>query len=40
MKFQGIYPPVITPHRDDLSIDRDGYVAMMEHLVDAVVKIY
>ena len=35
MKFEGIYPPVITPHREDFSIDRDGYVAMIEHLVSA-----
>ncbi len=33
MKFEGIYPPVITPFHDDLSIDRDGFVAMIEHLV-------
>jgi len=35
MKFEGIYPPVITPYRKDFSIDRDGYVAMIEHLVSA-----
>ena len=35
MKFEGIYPPVITPHKADLSIDRDGFVAMIEHLVAA-----
>ncbi len=35
MKFQGIYPPVITPHKEDLSIDRDGFVTMIEHLIDA-----
>jgi len=33
MKFEGIYPPVITPHRADFSIDRDGFVAMLEHLI-------
>ena len=35
MKFEGIYPPVITPYREDLSIDRDGFVAVIEHLVAA-----
>jgi len=35
MKFEGIYPPVITPYHDDLSIDRDGYLAMIEHLISA-----
>ena len=33
MKFEGIYPPVITPHKEDLSIDRDGFVVMVEHLI-------
>ena len=33
MRFEGIYTPVITPHRDDGSIDRDAFVAMIEHLV-------
>ncbi len=33
MKFEGIYPPVITPHQEDGSIDRDGFVAMIEHLI-------
>ena len=33
MLFQGIYPPVITPHRQDMRIDRDGFVAMIEHLI-------
>ena len=35
MQFKGIYPPVITPHRGDLSIDHDGYATMLEHLVSA-----
>jgi 4-hydroxy-tetrahydrodipicolinate synthase len=35
MRFEGIYTPVITPYRDDFSIDRDGFVRMIEHLVDA-----
>ena len=25
MQFKGIYPPVITPHCEDLSIDHDGF---------------
>jgi 4-hydroxy-tetrahydrodipicolinate synthase len=33
MKFEGIYTPVITPHREDGSIDRDGFCAMLEYLV-------
>lgn len=35
MKFEGIYTPVITPHRDDGGIDRDAFAAMIEHLVAA-----
>ena len=35
MKFEGIYPPVITPHTEDGAIDRDGYVEILEHLVTA-----
>ena len=33
MKFEGIYTPAITPHREDGEIDRDGFVAVIEHLV-------
>ena len=33
MKFEGIYTPVITPHREDGSIDRDAFSAMVEFLV-------
>jgi 4-hydroxy-tetrahydrodipicolinate synthase len=33
MKFEGIYTPVITPHAEDGSIDRDGFCAMLEFLV-------
>ena len=33
MKFEGIYPPVITPHKADFSIDRDGFVQVIEHLI-------
>lgn len=35
MKFEGIYTPVITPHRDDGSIDRDAMASMIEHLIEA-----
>ena len=35
MKFEGIFPPIITPHKADLSIDRDGFVAMVEHLIES-----
>src|SRR5215471_4299395 len=33
MRFSGIIPPVTTPFRPDLSIDRDGFAAMIEHLI-------
>jgi 4-hydroxy-tetrahydrodipicolinate synthase len=33
MKFLGIYTPVITPHRDDGSIDRDAFAAQIEYLI-------
>lgn len=35
MKFEGIYPPVITPHNDDHSIDYQGFETMVEHLVSS-----
>lgn len=35
MKFEGIYPPVITPHLENGEIDRDGFVQMVEHLVQS-----
>jgi len=35
MRFEGIIPPVITPFHEDGSIDRDGFVAVMEHLIGA-----
>jgi 4-hydroxy-tetrahydrodipicolinate synthase len=38
MKFEGIYTPVITPHREDGSIDRDAFSAMLEFLVAAGVQ--
>jgi len=33
MKFEGIYPPVITPHNEDYSIDYAGLETMIEHLI-------
>jgi 4-hydroxy-tetrahydrodipicolinate synthase len=33
MKFEGIYTPVITPHREDGSIDRTAFAAMIEYLI-------
>ena len=35
MKFEGIYTPVITPHREDGSIDSNAFVAMIDHLIGA-----
>lgn len=35
MKFEGIYTPVITPHGEDGSIDRDALAAQIEHLIGA-----
>jgi 4-hydroxy-tetrahydrodipicolinate synthase len=33
MKFDGIYTPVITPHREDGSINRDALAAQIEYLI-------
>src|SRR4051812_13996647 len=35
MSFKGIIPPVITSFHEDGSIDRDGFGAMIEHLIGA-----
>ena len=35
MKFEGISTPVITPHREDGSIDRDAFAAMIDYLIGA-----
>ena len=35
MQFEGIYTPVVTPHRDDYSIDRTAFAAIIEHLISA-----
>ena len=33
MRFEGIYTPVVTPHNDDCSINRDDFAAVIEHLI-------
>jgi len=38
MKFEGIYTPVITPYKEDGSIDRDAFCVMVESLVSAGVQ--
>ncbi|MFY9318920.1 dihydrodipicolinate synthase family protein [Lentibacter algarum] len=35
MKFEGIYTPVITPHRADGSIDRDALAVQIEHMISS-----
>ncbi len=35
MRFEGIYTPAITPHREDGSIDRDAFVRHLEKLMAA-----
>jgi len=35
MKFEGIYTPVITPHRANGSIDRDALAVQIEHLISS-----
>jgi len=35
MTFEGIYTPVITPHREDGTIDRDAFAAQIEWLIAA-----
>jgi 4-hydroxy-tetrahydrodipicolinate synthase len=35
MNFEGIFTPLITPHSEDGSIDRDAFAAMIEHLISA-----
>lgn len=38
MKFEGIYTPVITPFKDDGSIDNDAFCAVLEYLVTSGVQ--
>lgn len=35
MKFEGILPPLITPHHGDFSIDFDGVAQLLEHMVQS-----
>jgi 4-hydroxy-tetrahydrodipicolinate synthase len=37
MKFEGIYTPIITPYRDDFSIDYDRLSDVIEFLIEACV---
>lgn len=38
MQFEGIYPPLITPYKDDFSIDFDGLDQVIEYLIDSGVQ--
>ena len=33
MEFKGIYTPAITPLNEDMTIDRDGFAEVLEHLI-------
>jgi len=33
MRFDGIYTPIVTPYRQDHSIDRDRFAEIVEHLL-------
>jgi len=33
MQFEGIYTPVVTPHREDHSIDEERFRAVIDHLI-------
>ena len=35
MRFEGIYTPIVTPYRDDFSIDRDRFAEVVEFLINA-----
>ena len=35
MKFEGIYTPIITPHTEDGSIDKEAFAEVAEFLIDA-----
>lgn len=35
MKMEGIFTPIITPHHDDSSIDKKGYAAVAEFLIES-----
>jgi len=33
MRFEGIYTPVVTPHNDDFTINKDRFAEVIEHLI-------
>jgi len=33
MRFEGIYTPVVTPHNEDHSVNRDRFAEVIEHLI-------
>ena len=33
MRFEGIYTPIVTPYRDDFSIDETGFAGQIENLI-------
>lgn len=35
MRFEGIYTPVVTPHGDDFTIDKDKFAEVIEHLISS-----
>lgn len=35
MKFEGIYTPVVTPHRDDFEIDKERFTNVIDLLINA-----
>ncbi len=38
MRFEGIYTPIVTPYREDFSIDRDRFAQVIEHLISAEIQ--
>ncbi|MEM8649704.1 MAG: dihydrodipicolinate synthase family protein [Pseudomonadota bacterium] len=35
MRFEGIYTPVVTPHNEDFSINKDRFADVIEHLISS-----
>ncbi len=35
MRFEGIYTPVVTPHREDFSIDKERFAQVIEFLIES-----